>query len=124
MKFSPVIFMILVSSGTQCRGPGSGLDCSKFKNGRFVLVSSDPLMKGEIIRNGNTQVIRNFIKNRESVETIKWLSDCKYKIAEKGKSDSAWLTIAIIKIVDDTAYMQGSYPNIDYKPILKIVKVK
>jgi hypothetical protein len=81
-------------------------------------------MKGELIRNGNTQVIKNLVKNTESVETIEWLPDCKCKIAEKGKRGSAWLTSHIIKIVDDTACMQGSYPNIDYKPILKIVKGK
>jgi hypothetical protein len=43
------------------------------------------------------------------------LPDCKYKIAEKGKPGSAWLTIEIIKIVDNTAYMQGSYPR--YQPV-------
>jgi hypothetical protein len=46
-------------------------------------------MKGELIRNGNTQVIKNLVKNTESVETIEWLPDCKCKIAEKGKRGSA-----------------------------------
>jgi hypothetical protein len=43
---------------------------------------------------------------------------------ERGKPDSVWLTIEIINIVGDTAFLQGSYPHINYKPILKIVKVK
>ena len=65
-------------------------------------------MKGEITRNGDTQIIKNSIKNTESLETIEWLSDCKYKIKEKEKPESIWLTVEIVKIVGDTAYIQGS----------------
>jgi hypothetical protein len=80
-------------------------------------------MKSEIIRKGNTQIIKNLITNTEAVETIRWLSDCTYVINEKEKPDVK-LSVEIIKITGDTAYIQGSYPNIKYKPVLKIVKMK
>jgi len=110
--------------GIQWRPPVDRLDCSKFRVGRFILISDNPVMKGEIIRKGDTQIIKDLFKNSETLETIKWLSDCKYKIEEKEKPESRWLTVEIIKIVGDTAYLQGSYPNIDNKPVLKIFKVK
>jgi hypothetical protein len=124
MKFSVLVFIILGAAQMRCMPTSDHLTCSMFRNGKFILVNAYPLMKGELIRNGNTQVIKNLIKKTESIETIKWLSDCKYKIEEPGKPDSVWLTVEVVKIVGDTAYIKGSYPNIEYQPILKIVKVK
>jgi hypothetical protein len=40
-------------------------------------------MRGEIIRNGNTQIVKNLINNTESVEIVEWISDCNTQCAEK-----------------------------------------
>jgi hypothetical protein len=124
LLFLTLTFIALLSRGIQCQTAENGLNCSEFRNGRFILINEDPLMKGEIIRKGNTQIIKNLITNTETVETIRWLSDCVYVIDEKEKPDSVKLSVEIIKITGDTAYIQGSYPNIKYKPVLKIVRVK
>jgi hypothetical protein len=48
----------------------------------------------------------------------------QYTVRGKEEPDSVALTVEIIKTVGDTAYIQGSYPNIGYKPVLKIFKAK
>ena len=53
MKFFILIPIVLSSTEIQCHATNSALDCSMFKNGRFILVNEEPLMKGELIRNGN-----------------------------------------------------------------------
>ena len=101
-----------------------GLDCSKLKTGVFIVQNNTPYIKSEITRKGNLQIEKNLIDGSSDSVKIDWINDCIYTLVNKRSTNSEKLTVEIIKIVDDTILMRGSYPNIAYKPEMKMIKIR
>lgn len=100
------------------------LDCSKLKAGVFIVQNDTPYIESEITRKGNLQIEKNLIDGSSDSVIIDWINDCTYTLINKRGTNSEKLTVEIIKIVDDTILMRGSYLNIAYKPEMKMIKIK
>src|SRR5260221_11421251 len=114
MKFF-IFFIILLVSG--CLNDSEQLsDCSLLKKGKFTIINDSPRIKSEITRKDSIQVVKNLITGSIDTEKIAWIDECSYTVKDINKGQNLTLKIEVIKISNDTFYLRGSYPSIEYKP--------
>lgn len=103
--------MILLAPGLFGQTP----DCSKFKNGTFLLVGDND-RNYMIVRKGKHQ--KESYKDLTFEFTVKWIDDCTYTLAPTKKTlelnpDFAMDGIITVKIteVKENSYIQSSSSN-------------
>ncbi len=122
--FAGFLFQILVSAPGLF---GQTPDCSKFKNGTFLLVGYDE-KNYRIVRNGKHQT--ESFKDLTFEFTVKWIDDCTYTVTPTKETieqnpdfpKDGFITVKITE-VKENSYIQSSTSNFS-EEVLKSEMVK
>ena len=126
---SAIILFIMI--GCDSTPKSLKLDCSKLRDGVFLTEIDTPYYKGEITRKGNTQIEKNLETGATATLEVKWIDDCTYMLTPVSETDSSLnylknksLTVEITKVAGDTVYTLSYIPGINFKPEIKMIKIR
>lgn len=115
MKYYFLFFLLIASNSF-----AQSKDCSSFKTGTFKYVNSKA-QNTVIVRNDSIQIETDVDNGFELTGSIKWLSDCKYKLTYTSVSNPDYESILGTTFnVDITSTEKNTYKYSAYNESRKI----
>ncbi len=126
-----LLLTLSLSIGIYLGGTSQGLDCVKFKTGKFVL--KDPVAGTSYISRNDHFQIETAEGGKKTIKLkIKWLDDCTYVLTPTGKSNDlppgfppdAILTVHIIQTTGNTYTIRATLNFAEGEYVHEIEKIK